>query len=301
MNLDNLVRDLKIIISTWDKRSKYKQCLEMFLRDKTMAYKEHKDVKMKTTNIKKNDVVNLRHQARSQLRKGYSPVLPSTYIRGKRKQTPEPISIVGQLRVDDKDKIITQSDIIILDSKADETYDLISDKEESHDIVEESNTPKNMQECTTAVSLSKNEQPVPIQNRFDVLAKHRDSDLAKRNSEGISNDSKTGSTEAVVLLKDIVKNSDLNLTPNSDRTMDNVVRNKDEFLPKVKTTNDNGEVRTRHSTRTKKRNKKYDTFHDVPNNKPKSSCVMNNGRCSTKGNLENCSSCDNYACGSHRS
>lgn len=64
-----------------------------------------------------------------------------------------------------------------------------------------------------------------------MLASHRESDLAKSNSEGISNDSKSGSTEAIVVLNDNVTKPDLKLMPNCDRVMDKVVRNKDDFLP----------------------------------------------------------------------
>jgi len=97
MNIDNLVHDLRILISTWDDRSNHKKCLGIFLKDKLITY-QVKNTK-NTISQRRSDELKLKSQ--SLLKKSYKPTLPSTYVKEKRtsllKPSPIRIKVSAQL------------------------------------------------------------------------------------------------------------------------------------------------------------------------------------------------------------
>ena len=116
MNFDNLVHDLRILISTWNNHSNYKKCLEIFLQDKEKSHHRKKYVDTERANIKNatldDNHANLKIQTMSLIKKGYRPVLPSTYIIGKRKPRFAPKQIMGWPNANDKNNDLTEPFVI---------------------------------------------------------------------------------------------------------------------------------------------------------------------------------------------
>ena len=164
MSFENLIRDLKTLISTWDKYSSHKRCMEMFIADKVAAHKSRKGDSIKTNNTKTNVLErssdNLKHQTKKLLKKSYKPILPSTYVKGKIHQSlkPDPISING------------------MDQTADEStigeFKIIKAIRHEEGI-------------SLGKSLSEVEASVPVSNRFGILANHP-IDIADCTSETVN-------------------------------------------------------------------------------------------------------------------
>ena len=113
MSFDKLIHDLKVLVSTWDKKSKHKKCQETFIKYKCCANKRKIGDDKKTSNFKKNKL------------EVYIPFLPSTYVKGKRTPIPKPITISGELN-NNEIKVQT-SEIVIINLEAYQSIVLVDE------------------------------------------------------------------------------------------------------------------------------------------------------------------------------
>ena len=259
MNIDNLIHDLRILISTWDDRSNHKKCLEIFLKDKLITYHGKKDSDTKTfidkRPISEDKQTNLKIQTKNLIKKSNKYLLPSTYVIGKPKPKRKPKLIMGWPNGINKNEC--QYEIITVDNCEAYQSNNFVDDHDSHKVKilsKDSNLVCSEEKDTIESNSAK---LVPVSDKFEL------STLQVDDEQPIS----TNEIDTSIVTNIAISNkfAVLNDTKDADMFEQNEFTNNDGISKSnnMNLTKPNG-IQTRRSLRTKKPNRKYNDYSLTP-------------------------------------